>query len=383
LGARGTVGRENGERGAAFTEVAGAGLHNDDPGRSSLMNYRQLFSSTLLLMLAGTTALCGCSAFKSSKRMDMAPFSENTGVLFAEASQVSRQFEFKYLRPYLSTPEVQDLRVKALPILIALRGVVYYSNQVVAINNSKLSDKEKNEHLARYLSEIMEKAKAKRSSEGLGFDEAAAQTVLENVRVGKTYLDGIAAASPIVNAVVAAIMEQLDEFQQATIPTAVSALDKEIETTVAETRANYSNLKTLQMRSMRAANLFYQVRMGDAGELNALLEEDPSVKEFIPSPEKATAKTMDAAEGYLLDRLDKVDRMIHQLDADMAQYNAMRDELETWRITVDDKVKVARNAIMIWGQSHRNLGVGIPVPPLIDVEGLAGSALGTAKKAVF
>jgi hypothetical protein len=383
LGARGTVGRENGERGAAFTEVAGAGLHNDDPGRSNLMNYRQLFSSTLLLMLAGTTALCGCSAFKSSKRMDMAPFSENTGVLFAEASQVSRQFEFKYLRPYLSTPEVQDLRVKALPILIALRGVVYYSNQVVAINNSKLSDKEKNEHLARYLSEIMEKAKAKRSSEGLGFDEAAAQTVLENVRVGKTYLDGIAAASPIVNAVVAAIMEQLDEFQQATIPTAVSALDKEIETTVAETRANYSNLKTLQMRSMRAANLFYQVRMGDAGELNALLEEDPSMKEFIPSPEKATAKTMDAAEGYLLDRLDKVDRMIHQLDADMAQYNAMRDELETWRITVDDKVKVARNAIMIWGQSHRNLGVGIPVPPLIDVEGLAGSALGTAKKAVF
>ena len=347
------------------------------------MNYRQLFSSALLLMLVGTATLCGCSAFKSSKRMDMAPFSENTGVLFAEASQVSRQFEFKYLRPYLSSQEVQDLRVKAVPVLTALRGVVYYSNQVVAINNSKLSDKEKNDHLARYLSEIMEKAKAKRSSEGLGFDEAAAQSVLEKVRGSKTYLDGIAAASPVVNAVVVAIMEQLDEFQQATIPAAVSALDKEIETAVAETRANYSNLKTLQMRSMRAANLFYQVRMGDAGSLNALLEEDPSVKEFIPSPEKATTKAMDATEGYLLDRLDKVDRMIHQLDADMTQYKAMRDELETWRITLDDKVKVARNAIMIWGQSHRNLGVGIPVPPLIDVEGLAGSAFGTAKKAVF
>ena len=334
-------------------------------------------------MLVGTTTLCGCSAFKSSKRMDMAPFSENTGVLFAEASQVSRQFEFKYLRPYLSTQEVQDLRVKAVPILTALRGVVYYSNQVVAINNSKLSDKEKNDHLARYLSEIMEKAKAKRSSEGLGFDEAAAQSVLEKVRGSKTYLDGIAAASPVVNAVVVAIMEQLDEFQQTTIPAAVSALDKEIETVVAETRANYSNLKSLQARSMRAANLFYRVRMGDTVSMTALLEEDPSVKEFIPSPEKATTKTMDATEGYLLDRLDKVDRMIRQLDADMAQYKAMRDELETWRITVDDKVKVARNAIMIWGQSHRNLGVGIPVPPLIDVEGLAGSALGTAKKAVF
>jgi hypothetical protein len=96
-----------------------------------------------------------------------------------------------------------------------------------------------------------------------------------------------------------------------------------------------------------------------------------------------SGQTSRREKAYLLDRLDKVDRIIRQLDADMAQYNAMRDELETWRINVDEKVKVARNAVMIWGQSRRNLGVGIPVPPLIDVGGLAGSALGTAKKAVF
>ncbi len=347
------------------------------------MNSGRSYLSALLLALVGMTALCGCSAFKASKQMDMAPFSENTGVLFAEASQVSRPFEFKHLRPYLSVKEAEDLRVRAVPLITALRGVVYYSNQVVAINNSKLSDKEKNEHLARYLSEVLEKARAKRSSGEFGFDDAAAQTVFQNMRAATTYLDGIAAAGPMVNAVVVAIMEQLDEFQQDAIPTTIAALDHEIEATVAETRANYSNLKTIQSRSMRAANLFYQSRMGDPAALKALLEEDPSVREFIPSPDKATAKSMDAAEGYLIDRLDKVDRMIHQLDDDMAKYNAMRDELEAWRINVDERVKLARHAMMVWSQSHRNLGAGIPVPPLIDVEGLAGSAFGAAKKAVF
>jgi hypothetical protein len=109
--------------------------------------------------------------------MDMAPFSENTGVLFAEASQVSRPFEFKHLRPYLSVKEAQDPRVRTVPLIIALRGVVYHSNQVVAINDSKLPDTEQNEHLARYLSEVLEKAAAKGTSQAFGFDGAAAQTV--------------------------------------------------------------------------------------------------------------------------------------------------------------------------------------------------------------
>ena len=121
----------------------------------------------------------------------------------------------------------------------------------------------------------------------------------------------------MVNAVFVAIMEQLDEFQQDAIPTTIAAFDHEIEAAVAETRTNYSNLKTIQ------------------------------------------------------------------LDDDMAKYNAMRDELEAWRINVDERVKLARHAMMVWSQSRRNLGAGIPVPPLIDVEGLAGSAFGAAKKAVF
>jgi len=58
------------------------------------------------------------------------------------------------------------------------------------------------------------------------------------------------------------------------------------------------------------------------------------------------------------------------------------DELEDWCINVDEKIRVARNAITVWAQSHRNLGAGIPVPPLIDVAGFTSGLVGTAASKV-
>jgi hypothetical protein len=70
--------------------------------------------------------------------------------------------------------------------------------------------------------------------------------------------------------------------------------------------------------------------------------------------------------------------MIQQLSNDAADYHAKQDEMENWRINVDERIKVARNAMTVWAQSHRNLGAGIPVPPLIDVSGFASGLVGTA-----
>jgi len=77
----------------------------------------------------------------------MAPFSDNAGTLFSEATKVSRPFQWKHLKPYIGIEEFQSVVKSAQPLFEALRGVVYYSNQVVAINNSKFSDKEKNRQL--------------------------------------------------------------------------------------------------------------------------------------------------------------------------------------------------------------------------------------------
>jgi hypothetical protein len=75
--------------------------------------------------------------------------------------------------------------------------------------------------------------------------------------------------------------------------------------------------------------------------------------------------------------------MMDQMDEIKAEYIAKQNELIAWRTQVDEKIRIARTAITIWAQSHRNLGAGIPVPPLIDVAGIAGGLVGTAAKTVI
>ena len=57
--------------------------------------------------------------------------------------------------------------------------------------------------------------------------------------------------------------------------------------------------------------------------------------------------------------------------------------MTTWRIQLEEKIIIARNSTTIWAQSHRNLGAGIPVPPLIDVAGFASGLVGTATKTIL
>jgi hypothetical protein len=339
--------------------------------------------SGILVASLGTILLSGCSTFKGSRKMSMAPFAENTGVMFAEAAKVSRPFQFKSLRPYTALPEFQQGRQQALPILRTLRGVVYYSNQVVAIGNSKLSDTDKNRQLVRYLQEALNASADQAALDSLGLDKASLQTIFTSMRDSKTYLDGIGAAGPIVNAIVRAAQDRLDALQQIIIPATEAGLDRAIEADFHETRTNYTNLKGTQARSMRALNLLYEARMGDRAALDTLLSEDASVKSLIPSAQKSTEKEMEAAEKHLLDRLAGLNVVLHQLDYDLAAYKAKQDELGAWRYEIDERVKLARNAMAVWAQSHRNLGNGIPVPPLIDVQGMAGSLVGGAVKTVF
>lgn len=347
------------------------------------MNSSRFFGSGILAASLGMLLLSGCSAFKGSRKMNMAPFAENTAVMFAEAAKVSRPFQFKTLRPYVLLPEFQQVRGRSEPLLKALRGVAYYSNQVGAIANSTLSDKKKNRQLARYLSEVLTVSAEGTTLDSLGLDATSSEAVLQNIRDAKTYLGGIAAAGPVVNAVVVAIQDRLDYLQQTVLPSVEVGLDRAIEADFRDARTNYASLKEIQARSMHALTLLYEAKLGDGPALDTLLVADPSLKVFLPSPRQATAKDLDAAERHLLDRLAGIDGVLHQLDLDLTTYKAKQEELGAWRLDVDERIRIARNAMTVWAQSHRNLGAGIPVPPLIDVQGLTGSLVGGAVKSVF
>ncbi len=337
---------------------------------------------TTIILLSLMFLIAGCSVFQSSRKMDMTPFSDNAGILFSEATKISRPFQWKHLKQYITIPEFANLINRAGPLLEALRGVVYYSNQVVAINNSKLKDREKNRQLARYLYDAMEKSIANQKIDSLQLDEMGARIVLDNIRNADTYLEAIIAAGPVVNSVVRAILKRLDEIQ-AMIDPILLGFDREIERDYGATRVNYKRLINLQEQMMLSITRLYRARIGDKAEMDTLLQENASLTDYLSSAENASPAQLAAAESYLLDQLHQIDIMLDHLDDAKAEYVAKQDELIAWRIQVDQKIMIARTAMTIWAQSHRNLGAGIPVPPLFDVGGFATGLIGTAANTVI
>ncbi len=343
------------------------------------MNRRSLASIALTSAIAlFSLSLVGCSAFQSSRQIDMNPFAENTAAMFAEAAKVGRPVRWNYLKPYVAIPEVQQIKVLAQPVIKGLRGIVMYSNQLVALNMTSKPDKEKNKLLRTYFKQAEAKVADRSKYDSIGVTASMMDTVYDNMEKADIFREGIEAASPLVNAIVLAMQRRLDEID-AVIPSVIDALDQQIETAYADKRRNYDDLIRLQVQYQHAATLLYEAKSGNKEAFKQLLDIDPSMREFFPLVDKPAQKDFDAAEMALTARLSRIDGFLHQLDGEKAVYLLRQQELEDLRLNMDSRIKLARDAIMVWAQSHRNLGAGIAVPPMIDVAGIAG---GLARKVV-
>ena len=335
----------------------------------------------LSLVLFFSAFLTSCSVFQSSRKMDMSPFAENTRMFFAEAIKIESRYPYKNLLPYSTIPEIQKVQKMTPPILTTLKGIIYYSNQVVAINNAKMSERTKCRMLATYLDEQIEKSLAEKRPDSLRVDISRAKTILEDIKNAKTYFDGLAAAEPIVNSVVATVLEQIDEVQQQ-IPIMVAGVNREIEKDYSVSRENYERLYNLQENLQLSVTRLYKARIGDDDELEKLLEENASLKYFVPSADKANHDNLVKAESFLLGQVKEVELMISQLEDIKADYRAKMDEVVAWRTDLEDKILIARASLTLWARAHKNLGNGIPVPPMIDIAGIAGNLAGKVAKTV-
>jgi hypothetical protein len=167
------------------------------------------------------------------------------------------------------------------------------------------------------------------------------------------------------------------------IPSILIAFNREIEKDYAMTRANYKQLVKLQEELMLSATRLYQARIGNQAQLNLLVQSNAAVRNIIPSTTNVSAAQLAKVEAYLIKELQQINILIHQLDDVKTEYIAKQDELIAWGTQADEKVRIARTAMTVWAQSHRNLGAGIPVPPLIDVAGIATGLVGSATRTVI
>jgi len=346
-------------------------MRNDKNNTSS----KQWFARTGLAVLC-FGLLSGCSTFKGSREIDMAPFSDNTRILFGEAVIVSRPFQWKYLKPYSAIPEYDAIVAAGVPLKLALRDIVYYSNQVVAIRSSALSEGDKNSQLSQYIAAVLERSTENSKSNNLQLSEADVSRILEDIRRAETYLNGVKLATPIVQHVALAVHDRIDELQDL-VPGVVNGIDQQLDMEFGTTRTNYDELIGLRDELMLAVTRLYGARIGDRSKLDAMLQENASIRQFFNSSD-ATADQLSAAENFLLQQLREIDGMLGQLDDAKAELLAKQNELIEWQTHVDRRLGIAREAVTIWAQSHQNLGNGIAVPPLFDLSSLASKLAGDA-----
>jgi len=173
-----------------------------------------------------------------------------------------------------------------------------------------------------------------------------------------------------------AVHDRIDEIQDL-VPGVVNGIDQQLDAEFGTTRANYLELVELRDMLMLSVTRLYRARIGDRRQLDMMLRENASLQRFFTSTE-ATPDQIDAAERFLLDQLLQIDSMLQQLDDAKAELFAKQKELLDWQTHVDNRLKIARNAVIIWAQSHQNLGNGIPVPPLIDLPAIAANLAGSA-----
>ena len=125
------------------------------------------------------------------------------------------------------------------------------------------------------------------------------QQVITEIPKKETYLEGIAAASPIVNSVVISVQDQLDKIQ-IVITDLRSVFDRKIELDFAGLRANLVKLKKIQENTMHDASILLEILRGPRTDLDSLLIRDNSLRQFFPMMRRLPGLTINGFDIFLL-----------------------------------------------------------------------------------
>jgi hypothetical protein len=331
------------------------------------------------LTLLGLVAVApGCSTFKATKGIDVAPFAQNTVGMVGEVQRAAKPLVWVQLKKYEALPSVVDVRQAFLPTRSLMRGIALYSTQVVSIYSSPISDSRKAAELSRYMQETVRPALATRDTAWQFLTQAELDGAIRDMRSAKTFLSALGAAQPVVSAALAFGNTTFDDVGLK-IDAAASDIARRIETEFAPLKQQIADLEDLSRRGVRSFTLLARYRLGESAALDTLRSADPEMAEMLPAGKRPGAAALDAAEERLQRRLDSIQTLRTRLDSDFAVYRSEQIELDELRTQAAENVRLGRITLILWARSHQNLAAGITVPAAIDVMSMMR---GAASKAV-
>ena len=331
-------------------------------------------TAILLIVILGLLTSSGCSSFKSSRRLNLAPFAEDMVAVAGDIQYGLGQTYAVYLRGYGETPEAEELSFKAMRVRALIRGTISYALEVVALADSRKSGPERALALANKVDELLRPV-VKPPRPPLNISEAQLDTILADVRSRKDLLDGLSAAQPIINEVARLAGEIFEDTKRA-LDAAAAATQRRISDNIAPVLANDAKLRELQLRATGSIDLLVRYRNGDAAALDTLMVWLPSLKEKVSTKDGLSPAELTAIEDRLVFGLRTISEVRTQLAPDIELYRKQQAELEEMVASFNTALRQARVAVIAWSRAHQRLASGITDPADIDIFGIAKKAAG-------
>jgi len=318
----------------------------------------------------------GCSQFKSSKRIDLAPFAENMITLAADIEYGLGEQQAVLIRDFLDGPKVQRLDVYGPKVRKILRGTISYSMELVTLADSRISDQERAEALADYLDGLLRPV-LEAPVPPLNLTIAQLDTIVADVRSQKNLLDGLNSAQRII-----------DEFARASAETIAEANDA-LEEAIQEIRDRlyddnkeiifaYRELRNRQVGTILNVRYLAEYRRGDPSALDSLLVHEPHLKGIVTSVDGVTEEDIRDVERRLLFKLNSLSELRKQLEPDLELYWRQQRELDNLAKVYTGALRKARVSVIAFARGHQRLAAGIVDPAKIDLLGIARRTAGSA-----
>lgn len=323
----------------------------------------------------------GCSKFKGSHALDMGPFAENTVTMLAEAQASAQPLQWIYLRDYRDMAATDTVMRDVELVRRVFRGIGFYSIQVVALNNARLSDHQRALKLADYIEDVTDPIMATHDYATFGSTAAQVDSVLKQTRAQTTYLGALAAANPLVYSITTFCIARVDRIA-GTTRVALQRIQSAVDTDFAATKRSLEELDADEEANVQNYLLLQDYRAGKTESLEPLLARDPSLRETLQAKGKPSAEAVDAAQRTLQDRLASIDEVRKQLGLRKDLHTHQVAELDEFRTELDRRNRTARLMLIYWMRSHSNLAQGVAIPPAINMEKIASDSAKKALKSV-
>ena len=327
-----------------------------------------------LIVLIALLTQTGCSSFRASKRLNLAPFAEDMIAVAGDIQYGLGQTYAVYLRGYSETPEADQMNRMAAKVRELIRGTIAYALEVVALADSRMSGPERAQALGDKLDSLLRPV-VKPPTAPLNLSDTELDMVLADVREQESLVDALNAAQPLINEIARVAGEIFEDTKRALDATA-AATQQRISSDIAPVIVQDRMLRKFQLRATESMGLVARYRHGDTVAMDSLMALVPSLAEIVSTEDGLSAAELGAIEQRIIFALNTVSEVRVQLAPDLELYRKQQAELEQLVASFNTALRQARVAVVAWSRAHQRLASGITDPAQIDIFGIAKKAAG-------